>query len=411
MYWTRARGPVCTSICCGCVLWVVLFMAAPTWGKRHGAGADLVMLPGGVFIMGTNDTTNQALFDDADGESPARFVNVNPFKISKYAITNAEFARFVLKTGYVTDAEKYGWAFVFEPLLSEQMSQTCTEAAYFAPWWVKVEGADWKHPHGPDSSVKGLSDHPVVQMSWNDANQFCSWYTPGGRLPTEAEWEYASRGGVDGNMFPWGNEMTPEGKHRMNIWQSSIPSDYLPKKNLYINGEYYLVADQDQGMQIYLTPPTEGLYLTASEHSAEDINQLQTVSDTQPEYIKVVLEGDQKVMASIKTTHAFYSSGNSLDDGYIGTCPVEEYGPQNDFGMHNMVGNVWEWVADWWTTHHQVTFPYLENPAGPESGDKKVLKGGSFICNWLTCPRMRPSGRKGLPPDSGSDTLGFRCAS
>lgn len=138
---------------------------------------------------------------------------------------------------------------------------------------------------------------------------------------------------------------------------------------------------------------------------------LQRSSDFEsPTPITIRLEGEEKIMASITVTHAFYSAGNSLEDGFEGTCPVDEYGPQNAFGLYNMVGNVWEWVADWWTIDHNVTFPTIINPKGPETGDKRVLKGGSFICNWLTCPRMRPSGRKGLPPDSGSDTLGFRCA-
>eukprot|EP01106_Pelomyxa_sp_JSP_P018363 TRINITY_DN837_c0_g1_i1.p1 TRINITY_DN837_c0_g1~~TRINITY_DN837_c0_g1_i1.p1 ORF type:complete len:225 (+),score=64.60 TRINITY_DN837_c0_g1_i1:449-1123(+) len=198
--------------------------------------------------------------------------------------------------------------------------------------------------------------------------------------------------------------MVPGGTHRMNIWQSKVPPENLPNKNFYINGEYYIVPDS---RSIHLLPPgNQQQYLT----SDQDTNALQPVAGGEETAVRVVLEGEEKVLASIQVTHAFYSAGNSLDDGYEGTCPVDEYGPQNDFGLYNMAGNVWEWTADWWTTQHEVTFPTTVNPKGPPSGEKRVLKGGSFICNWLTCPRMRPSGRKGLPPDSGSDSLGFRCA-
>eukprot|EP01105_Mastigella_eilhardi_P005904 TRINITY_DN17583_c0_g1_i1.p1 TRINITY_DN17583_c0_g1~~TRINITY_DN17583_c0_g1_i1.p1 ORF type:complete len:418 (+),score=104.75 TRINITY_DN17583_c0_g1_i1:19-1272(+) len=376
---------------------------------------DLVLLQGGEFVMGTNDT-GEALFDDVDGESPARVTFVSPFKISRFAVSNSEFAKFVAATGYKTVAEEFGWSFAFEDLMSDKLKTSCEEASLFSPWWVKVSGADWRHPQGPDSSIKTKMDHPVTQMSYLDAQAYCHWRHKDGRLPTEAEWEFAARGGKPNSVFPWGDDIAPDGKHRMNVWQSSIPKEALPTKNFYLNGEYYIVGDPTADGQFILSPPSpqkEQFMRSLGEDHSESLvptHQAQEQVGGLPIPVRVELEGMEKVMASITVTHVFYSAGNSLEDGFEGTAPVNEYGPQNDYGMYNMVGNVWEWVADWWTTHHNVSFPVTVNPKGPSTGEKRVLKGGSFICNWLTCPRMRPSGRKGLPEDSGSDSLGFRCA-
>ena len=182
------------------------------------AGLDdptLVQLPGGTFLMGCEDPGAYA----ADGEGPVRDVPVDPFAIEACCVSTARFARFVDDTGYVTDAERAGTGFVFAGFLPDDFPDTRGVAA--APWWREVPGADWAHPEGPQSDLAGRADHPVVQVSWHDAQQFCGW--AGLRLPTEAAWEYAARGGLVQQRFPWGNQLTPGGEHRMNVFQGRFP--------------------------------------------------------------------------------------------------------------------------------------------------------------------------------------------
>jgi formylglycine-generating enzyme required for sulfatase activity len=155
----------------------------------------------------------------ADGEGPVRRVHVAPFRIDACAVTNARFAAFCLATGYATDAERHGWSLVFAGLLPADAPPARTAAE--APWWRLVLGADWRHPEGPGSSLVGRLDHPAVHVSWRDATAFCAW--AGGRLPTEAEWELAARGGLEGKRYPWGDELAPGGVHRCNIWQGRFP--------------------------------------------------------------------------------------------------------------------------------------------------------------------------------------------
>jgi sulfatase modifying factor 1 len=183
----------------------------------HGPGAaDLVQLEGGRFLIGSED---QWAYPE-DGEAPAKEVEVSPFSIGAHAVSNADFLRFAADTGYVTDAERFAWSFVFGGLLPDDFPPT--EGVVNAPWWRKVEGADWRHPEGPESSIGERGDHPVVHVSWNDAAAYCAW--AGGRLPREAEWEYAARGGLEGKAYPWGDALEPDGEHLMNVWQGDFPA-------------------------------------------------------------------------------------------------------------------------------------------------------------------------------------------
>ena len=154
-----------------------------------------------------------------DGEGPANIVHINAFRIDRCAVTNARFARFVAATGYVTEAERQGRSFVFAGLLPDEFEETRGVAA--APWWRQVHAADWRHPEGPQSHLAGRGDHPVVHVSHDDALAFCAW--AGKRLPTEAEWEKAARGGLEAARFPWGDEEAPGGVTRCNVWQGSFP--------------------------------------------------------------------------------------------------------------------------------------------------------------------------------------------
>lgn len=275
----------------------------------------LVDLDGGTFRMGTDDPNG---FPE-DGEGPVRPVRVSPFRMGRYAVTNRLFGAFVDATGYVTEAERFGWSFVFH-LLVPKRGATVRGSSSAAQWWLGVDGASWRHPEGPGSSVEDRPDHPTVHVSWHDATAFCAW--SGTRLPTEAEWEYAARGGLDQKRYAWGDELMPNGKHRCNIWQGAFPER------------------------------------------------------------------------------------NSRADGYLSTAPVDAYEP-NDFGLYNVSGNVWEWCSDWWNAGPHPTHGVLD-PAGPESGEAKVMRGGSYLCHKSYCTRYRVGARSANTPESSTGNMGFR---
>ena len=271
---------------------------------------------GGEFMMGADDHLGY----EADGEGPARRVRIAPFAIDQLAVSNRDFARFVAETRHVTAAERDGWSFVFAGLLPEDFPPT--RAVADALWWRQVYGACWREPEGPGSDIADRLDHPVVHVSWQDANQFATW--AGKRLPTEAEWEYAARGGLDSRVYPWGDDLTPDGEHRCITWQGSFPSE------------------------------------------------------------------------------------NVRDDGFYGTAPVNAFAP-NGFGLHNMVGNTWEWCADWFSpTFHADAAPF--SPEGPPFGTHRVMRGGSYLCHESYCFRYRVAARSSSTPDSTTGNLGFRCA-
>ncbi len=278
---------------------------------------NMLKLPGGKFLMGTDD---QEGFP-ADGEGPVREISLDSFYIDATTVTNFQFAEFINATGYKTEAQQFGWSFVFYGLLSDGDKKKDYQVAAPTPWWWSVPGAQWDHPEGNNSSLDERMDHPVIHISWNDAQAYCQW--AGKRLPTEAEWEYAARGGLVQKKFPWGDELTPAGEHLCNIWQGNFP-DY-----------------------------------------------------------------------------------NSMDDGYLGTSPAKSFKP-NDFGLYNMSGNIWEWCNDWFSADFHKTGP-RKNPTGPQHGEAKVIRGGSFLCHHSYCNRYRVAARSSNTIDSSASNMGFRC--
>lgn len=187
----------------------------PPRGMATAIPGRFIRVPGGRALVGTRSPLLPI-----DGEGPLREVRVRSFAIDPYAVSNEWFARFVDATGYVTEAERFGWSFVFAGLLPSGAHPT--EAVVGAVWWRKVKGACWRAPEGPGSDVAGRGDHPVVQVSLNDARAFAAW--TGARLPTEAEWEHAARGGLGDVRYPWSDRDPEEhGFLPANIWQGTFP--------------------------------------------------------------------------------------------------------------------------------------------------------------------------------------------
>jgi formylglycine-generating enzyme len=181
-----------------------------------GPAPAVVALEGGTFRMGSDTSWRYP----EDGEGPVHDVTVDPFAISPTTVTNAEFAAFVDATEHVTEAERFRWSFVFAGFLPDDFPET--RGVQGAEWWRQVFGATWRHPEGPGTHLEGRADHPVVHVSHADALAYCAWV--GGRLPTEAEWELAARGGRRGKEFPWGEDLEPGGQHRMNVFQGAFPA-------------------------------------------------------------------------------------------------------------------------------------------------------------------------------------------
>jgi sulfatase modifying factor 1 len=186
-------------------------------GASRPIAAPLVALPGGSFRMGSDSAEGYP----EDGEGPSREVRLRPFSIAATAVTNAEFAAFVRATRYVTEAEAAGSSFVFWLQLDASARERVRRVSPTLPWWLEVDGACWQRPQGPGSSIEARADHPVVHVSWNDASAYCAW--AGVRLPTEAQWEYAARGGLEGARFPWGDDFGHEGEGLCNTWRGDFP--------------------------------------------------------------------------------------------------------------------------------------------------------------------------------------------
>ena len=306
----------------------------------------MVWIPDGTFSMGgDNDQARQ-------DEFPKHEVKLNGFFIDVTEVTNAQFAKFVAATGYVTTAEKdINWEDLKKQLPSDTPKpepETLKAASLvfvptegevslqdYSQWWSWSHGANWNHPQGKDSNIVGKDNLPVVHISWDDANAYCKW--SGKRLPTEAEWEYASRGGLLKNVYTWGNERVDEGKIHCNYFQGNFPYK------------------------------------------------------------------------------------NEGSDGFMGSATVKSFAP-NGYGLYDMGGNVWEWCADKYNNLYYDAFKKIKvaiDPKGPLKSfdpdeplvEKRVMRGGSFLCNESYCSGYRVSARMKSSADSSMEHLGFRCVS
>jgi formylglycine-generating enzyme len=303
----------------------------------------MVYIESGEFLMGAADDEGRR------DEYPQHKVKVDGFWIDATEVTNAQFEKFVKATGYITTAEKApDWEELKKQLppgtpkpadsLFVPASLVFTPPAHpvdlsdIAQWWSWVKGADWRHPQGPGSSIKGKENFPVVHVSWYDAMAYAKW--AGKRLPTEAEWEFAIRGGAQNQKYFWGNEDVESGSPKANTWQGQFP-------NL-----------------------------------------------------------------------------NTHWDKYERLAPVQSFAP-NAYGLYDMAGNVWEWCNDWYHEEYyeQAASRVAVNPRGAEQSfdpmeptvPKKVIRGGSFLCNAAYCKGYRVSSRMKTSPDTGMEHTGFRC--
>lgn len=305
----------------------------------------MVWIPGGEFSMGMNDPTGSPDGgpDPMNDARPIHRVYVDGFYMDQTEVTNAQFAAFVDATGYVTVAERKPTAEEFPGAPPENLvagSVVFTPPTTAVPlnnhfrWWAYVPGANWRHPQGPDSTIEGRENYPVVQVNYEDAAAYAEW--AGKRLPTEAEWEFAARGGRMGQVYAWGNHLNPDGKWMANTWQGQFPID------------------------------------------------------------------------------------NTSEDGYSLAAPVKQF-PANDYGLHDMAGNVWEWCADWYRPDYYASLAkenqVARNPSGPESSydpaepteKKRVHRGGSFLCTNLYCTRYMIGSRGKGETSTASNHVGFRC--
>ncbi len=174
-----------------------------------------VQIPGGRALVGTNTPVFPV-----DGEAPLRQVEVAPYKMSSTTVTNDQFKKFVAATGYKTESEKLGWSFVYRGAVVDK--SIIKDVVADLPWWCQIEDANWKAPKGPGSSIHNIGDYPVVQVSWDDAAEYANWI--GGKLPSEAEWEHAARGGLGDVLYPWGDANPTEEDHRCHFGLVSLPN-------------------------------------------------------------------------------------------------------------------------------------------------------------------------------------------
>ena len=312
---------------------------------KPDSSSNMKLIPGGYFLMGA-EASKMALAR----EFPKHQVQVSSFYMDIHEVTNAQYAAFIEATGYQTVAERpINWTVLKEQLppdtpkpssdLLQPGSMVFTQNKEvfnlidFSQWWRWVQGANWKHPFGPESSIKGKENEPVVHICYEDATAYAEWC--GKRLPTEAEWEWAARGGLKNKTYPWGNEPLDEGSQKCNYWTGLFPAK------------------------------------------------------------------------------------NTRIDGYEGIAPVMTYGA-NAYGLYDMAGNVWEICADWYDANYYqrcLDEQIIKNPNGPTTwyyprepkDPKRVVRGGSFLCNDSYCSSYRVSARMPYSQDTGMSHTGFRC--
>jgi formylglycine-generating enzyme len=341
---SAAAAAVLVLVACGTRSEPVGSFSAPAGATPPG----MAWIPGGEFSMGAAEPTgmdhNDVGMHATTDSRPVHRVAVDAFWMDRTEVTNAEFARFVAATGHVTLAEKAPTAEEFPTAAPEML---VAGSVMFAPppapvpldnplqWWSWVPQANWRAPAGPGSSLEGRDSHPVVHVAFADAVAFCNW--SGKRLPTEAEWEFAARGGLDGKVYPWGDEFRPGGRWMANSHQGQFPH-------------------RDSG-----------------------------------------------------------------EDGYAQVAPVAQF-PANGYGLHDVAGNVWEWVSDWYRPDYYARLAaaggVARNPAGPEDAwdpdepgqAKRVHRGGSFLCTDQYCSRYMVGTRGKGEVNTGTNHLGFRCA-
>lgn len=319
-------------------------MQPDSFTNRKADLSGMVLISGGRFLMG-----GDSIWGRPD-EFPRHEVEISSFYMDRTEVTNKQFRAFVEATGYVTTAErKPDWEDLkkqLPPGTPKPADEVLVAASLvFSPpdhpvslenpyiWWQWVEGANWKQPEGPGSNLNGKDEYPVVQVSWEDAMAYCRW--AGKRLPTEAEWEYAARGGQHKAIYPWGNELVSKGKIKANVWDGKFPNN------------------------------------------------------------------------------------NTGLDGFARAAPVATFAA-NPYGLFDMGGNVWEWVSDWYTADYYSLCKQagmVKNPQGPERSldpdepyaQKKVTRGGSFLCNDSYCSGFRIGARMKTSWDSSLNHTGFRC--
>lgn len=350
-----AAAPGRAGLACGRLKVLFQALLTPLWwlaglgsaGAAPPAGGPpgMVWIGGGAFSMGTDEKEAYA------AERPAHRVAVAGFWMDSGEVSNAQFGAFVEATGYVTVAERVpDWEELKKQLPpgsprppdQQLVAGSLVFTAPSAPprenqpslWWKYTAGASWRHPEGPGTSLAGRASFPVVQVAWDDAAAYARW--AGKRLPTEAEWEFAARGGLESKRYAWGDEFRPGGKHLANLWQGPFPCR------------------------------------------------------------------------------------DRREDGFAGTAPGRSF-PANGYGLYDMVGNVWEWCADWYEARQHAAEAaegrLCRNPRGPAQAanhgthyNQRVTKGGSFLCAENYCANYRPSARRGADHDTGMSHLGFRCA-
>lgn len=311
---------------------------APQSSGEARVPEGMALIPGGVFQMGMAGS-------HAD-EAPVHSVTISSFLLDRYEVTNRQFAAFVEATGYVTRAERDGYAWGYLKGASD---------------FQMVAGASWKHPEGPGSGIEDRPDHPVVCVSWEDAAAYAKWI--GKRLPTEAEWEYAARAG--------------SAQH----FKAAFSDSKSPAPNAHHHS--IVSASHD------LSPSAKNHRLSTGHHAVAD-------------------DGKNYTLVPANFWQGTWPADNQLADGFYYTAPVGSF-TSNDWKLYDMLGNVWEWTADWYAADYY-QHSLAQNPAGPASGENRVARGGSWFCSPNYCGAYNTSFRGASPPDHAFNNVGFRCA-